>query len=39
MLSSAERYVTFIALGEIERISKVKENGRDLPQFTLSAFF
>jgi hypothetical protein len=39
MLTSAERYVRFIALGENERISKVKENGRDLFQFTLPAFF
>jgi hypothetical protein len=38
MTSSAECYVRFNALGEIERISEVKENGRDLFQFTLSAF-
>jgi hypothetical protein len=39
MLPSVETYVRFIALGEIDRISEVKENGRDLCQFTLSAFF
>jgi len=39
MLTSAERYVRFIALGENDRISEVKENGRGLFRFTISASF
>ena len=39
MLSSAESYVRFIELGEIERISEVKGSDRGLFQFTVAAFF